>query len=1739
MEGGGSRGGAASNEPYTGSFAAPDYYKHGRRSSYRRAMEASQQDTLEQQESPVIPQYAPAPTTIPRKPVASSGRNDSSASGSASHRRRESQPYPIANSGPPPSNLATANPSRAPPVLYNDQYGAPPTRSHDSSKHRSSGSQAQPPDIYIPPRPYEPSANLASPLPSVAPGVKDKLRSGSLSGSGMQRRESVPDRSPLQTLEGKLDDISKEERRARVQEAEFQAQERAAAGRGTRQSRDANTGSAPIRVVSGPETSQPLLPRTQSGRRHVSAPVEGLVDAGHPEKGVIDFGPPWNPEAQQSLPRLTRYYSAGGGAEAASAGAPAPAQAQPAEPLKPQRTRSSRQSDGSGERNVLRKRRDSNGGVQRGASFKERSVAARNDTQDRPREDRPSGRSAAIAGGSGAAAGLGLSGMSEQRHPGQHSDTPGTRPDVGIEKPTRASTDPHHDYQKSTGVRDVDDKPTAQKQLGTERMGKKRALKAAKEHLAPDPVPPEAVLNPHPTAPKYDIPPQTHGGQVARDRVGFGSVDPEQMASPPHEMHHHHLGHVFHRDHDPERRYLAPKPLTEWRQAEVASLRTNDLNVDGPDTTGAPGAGSDTDQPWWERGGSQRRRSGGAVPQAVTTGTSSYDGGYDQPAGQTSFNPPLYLKCGPLLRYTGIRREGTKEIWRGSAMMVTIDKHSIYDTPPTLRLFVQPMDLLPPPPAQLDASSGQQLAPEYVDPLAGHVKMSRTGKTLYVRPVEDLEVEKDLSRIEDDTGLFEESPSPPYTNGRSHNAHQSRTQADIARSRFRKRDGEKAKKFREVRAHRLHAERGVTFWRFNLEVELGAQQTRIAYRINSGPAVGFWVPARGQTMHIMFHSCNGFSISVNPNIFSGPDPMWRDVLNTHQIRPFHVMIGGGDQIYNDAAMRQTRLFQDWLATKNPIHKHSAQFTVEMQDELEDFYLNRYAMWFSQGLFGMANSQIPMINMWDDHDIIDGFGSYPHHFMSTAVFTGVGAVAFKYYMLFQQQSVVDESSREEPSWLLGASPGPYINELSRSIFLSLGKHVAFLALDCRTERMRDEILSEETYELVFERCRREIIKGETRHLIVLLGVPIAYPRLNFVENVLTSRLMDPIKAIGRAGLLGGFVNKFDGGVEILDDLDDHWTAKHHKRERNEFIRDLQDLAAEKSIRVTILGGDVHLAACGQFYSNKKLGIPKDRDHRYMPNVICSAIVNTPPPELMADVLNKRNKVHHLDRDTDEDMIPLFTHDVDGKPRNNHHLLPRRNWCSIREYQPGSTPPPSRPASPQRYAESPYDPTRPAPGKLSRTNSLTRADFRPGNLMRRLSRSERGPPPPAYYNNAPELDPYSPQQRQRPPQRRSSSAGAMPPRPDDTANSYFPPPQEPPRPNPFHRKPTGLSEKAAGRGGAWDRAVDAGGDGRGGHIDLSGGLDIVLNVEVSQKDPAGITTPYRLLVPALGYVEPVRHNQEGERRKSVLGGLLGLGGRKRDALSRHHNRSFESYHSSDVDDDNDSHRNSTGNPPPVHSAGFGADSQRDARTEPRDFGAAAARRDPPPQPQPQPQMQMQPQPQQPPLQTEKPLPARPGTGGVGGLLRRLSRDYGRSRDQVPQRQASYSQSYRTTPPQPQTQVQVQVQGPPPPPPAIAGGVFVDRATPPRGTPPRQMPPQPQQLPMARGEQMPQRTRYRGSQYGQEDEYGDEGSEGSITPPGGYGGRTEGAGERYGYEDPRGYDGGYEDRPLRKKAGWKIWK
>ncbi|KAH9892951.1 hypothetical protein F4778DRAFT_784410 [Xylariomycetidae sp. FL2044] len=1475
----------------------------------------------------------------------------------SAHKFGEMEPETFYKDATPPAELS----DRAPAVDRNrqsldDRYG-PARRPTNGSRHEAAmGDQASP------------------------------SRRGSM-GTGPQRAKWAEDRSPLQRLELKLDNITKEEKRARVEAAERRARERAAAQAGKSVEREKTAPERPNQQVRFRDRRRPP---DQDEQKHpiIADPIEAQPSAAttsgtlsqHPPQESLGHGranqsprsqipvatnnslsktersdvPQRNLSFREraatndiNLPRgesdessaASPVTTPGGGLSLTRNGSNKLKKNPPGDPWYSVRTEAERRSAAlNRERAKPKAPAESPASVARstanskspGGTIKKKQPPMFEDLERPPargkqflkyddyddREVKPDRRR-------GLAAAIGL---------GRSNSMGGNLPlTQDLHRP------PPRDWEERE-YDDYDESPSRRKSLAAAMgLGRANSLGAQRQpHVKGDEPP---LMTPATKTVKF--PDREHEARTLEPHVSDAS------------SHGHSLRGYIHRDkaRPGHGMYEPPQYLDEWKKGTIGSLSGSLLDIEAE-----PAPAVDKNTPWWETGG-KRRDSMSARPQKAE----AFDGEYDDTQVPTRFKPPLYLKCGPLLRFCGIRHEKSltrnspdRDVWRGSVMIVTQDSESSYEIAPILRLFVQPIELLPPPPVELRGE--QVLLPEYVDPIAGIPKLGRRGETLYVRPVEHLEEGKDVSRLEPDDGLFEITRTAPDFDTNAPDPPGSFT----SRKRRIEVDGEKVGKYKDVRGFRLHTERGHTFWRFNIEVELRDKQQRIAYRINRGPTTGFWVPARGQSMNIMFHSCNGFSLSVNTDDFSGPDPMWRDVLNNHQTRPFHVMIGGGDQVYNDAVMKQTDLFQDWLDIKNPLHKNNAPFTPEMQDELEEFYLERYMMWFSQGLFGLANSQIPMVNMYDDHDIIDGFGSYPHHFMKSPVFSGLGNVAFKYYLLFQHQSLPEETEQSEPSWALGLKPGPYITELSRSLFMSLGARVSLLAVDCRTERTRDEVLREDSWKKLMDRCYDDIVKGQTQHLLVLLGVPIAYPRLVWLETILTSRLMDPIKAMGKAGMLGNFLNRFDGGVEVLDDLDDHWTAKNHKDERRFIIEDLQDLAANKSVRVTILSGDVHLAAVGQFYSHPKFHLAKHKDFRYMPNIISSAIANTPPPDLLADVLNKRNKIHHFDKETEEDMIPIFLDGVDGKPRNNKHLLPHRNWCSIREYTPGLTPPPTplpeddeytqegnpsgnrggilrrfslsknrgpayRPDVPREQTDrsrppisggggglfrslsrrgSSSDPaSRSGPGRIMRSLSLGRGDsspFRPRNIFRRNSSADRRPddggingdwgpdsqedfydaPPrraattthrggPVHFDGAGDHtlglrggaggseyevgdEAYftaKPRQRAAPAQPTAARYSRR--HDDDGDGSNRGAPEF--RPQPFHRTPTGLTTKQLRRGG-YD-------------VNLEGGLDVCLNVEVNPKDPAGITVPYRLLVPSLQY--EYRGEEEGESESESEG------------------------------------------------------------------------------------------------------------------------------------------------------------------------------------------------------------------------------------------------------------------------------
>lgn len=89
----------------------------------------------------------------------------------------------------------------------------------------------------------------------------------------------------------------------------------------------------------------------------------------------------------------------------------------------------------------------------------------------------------------------------------------------------------------------------------------------------------------------------------------------------------------------------------------------------------------------------------------------------------------------------------------------------------------------------------------------------------------------------------------------------------------------------------------------------------------------------------------------------------------------------------------------------------------MLAEAEGFYLKNYCTCFSEKGMKEAFASIPSVMIWDDHDIFDGWGSYPDDLLFSSVFQGIYQVACRFYLLFQHHTTYQRAI-ENQSELFG-------------------------------------------------------------------------------------------------------------------------------------------------------------------------------------------------------------------------------------------------------------------------------------------------------------------------------------------------------------------------------------------------------------------------------------------------------------------------------------------------------------------------------------------------------------------------------------------------------------------------------------------------------------------------------------------------------------------------------------------------
>ncbi len=187
-----------------------------------------------------------------------------------------------------------------------------------------------------------------------------------------------------------------------------------------------------------------------------------------------------------------------------------------------------------------------------------------------------------------------------------------------------------------------------------------------------------------------------------------------------------------------------------------------------------------------------------------------------------------------------------------------------------------------------------------------------------------------------------------------------------------------------------------------------------------------------------------------------------------------------------------------------------EFTPDMRRLVKQFYFRRCLRHFhstSNESYAAAVARIPCVSMWDDHDIFDGFGSYDDEvqvrctllravtFQLTServqaceVMQGIFACAREMFCLFQLHMTCDE--RDARGYFGG-------NESFSTILRA--NDVAIVVVDLRSEKTRTQFASAATY----SELKIRMLKLNCRHIFCVVGIPVLYPPLTTIHNVIDS------------------------------------------------------------------------------------------------------------------------------------------------------------------------------------------------------------------------------------------------------------------------------------------------------------------------------------------------------------------------------------------------------------------------------------------------------------------------------------------------------------------------------------------------------------------------------------------------------------------------------------------------------------
>lgn len=401
------------------------------------------------------------------------------------------------------------------------------------------------------------------------------------------------------------------------------------------------------------------------------------------------------------------------------------------------------------------------------------------------------------------------------------------------------------------------------------------------------------------------------------------------------------------------------------------------------------------------------------------------------------------------------------------------------------------------------------------------------------------------------------------------------------------------------------------FWRAELDLPAAASGSLISYQIDIDGLIAsdqsstfewsFYLPGQHEHAKVAYASCNGFSDLKLMNTTPDPYAVWDQLLKMHRDQAFSMLLMGGDQVYADSIWTVVPTLKEWnaLPLEEKIKRKASKLMI---DQLDRFYCELYCERWKQQPVATALATIPTVMMWDDHDIIDGWGSFPAKLQECAVFQAIYAAAAKHFELFQLRGAAHNQSR--------------IAHQGSNVHYSLGftfREQTIVALDNRSERTIERVMGQ----IHWNEINAFVDRVREGDLLVMVAVPVVYRDFSFVENAFDATPWEE---------------------ELSDDLKDHWRAREHQGERARLIMRLLDNARERSGKTVLLSGDVHVGC---------LGVVKDNTGSKTINlhqVVSSGIVHPAPTHIqwMGILATTNDRTEQLDENGRIciDMLKVF-------------------------------------------------------------------------------------------------------------------------------------------------------------------------------------------------------------------------------------------------------------------------------------------------------------------------------------------------------------------------------------------------------------------------------------------------------------------------------------------------------------------